>query len=133
MAPAAVERPGAWHRSQRLRCNGNGTTITISGAQRDGLYELARNHLGSVGDPWDALERDKDFATAARLGLEFGEDFELLEDIGKSLTGADGVASLGSGGGGEPAGLEPARRRESAPASTHRAAGVRPWACGCRQ
>lgn len=59
-----------------------GTTITISGPQRDGLYELVRNHLGSVGDLWDALERKKDFATAARLGLEFGEDFELLEDIG---------------------------------------------------
>ncbi|MGC1852469.1 MAG: hypothetical protein WA687_08530 [Solirubrobacterales bacterium] len=59
-----------------------GTTITISGPQRDGLYELVRNHLGSVGDLWDALERDKNFATAARLGLEFGEDFELLEEIG---------------------------------------------------
>lgn len=59
-----------------------GTTITISGPQRNGLYELVRNHLGSVGDLWDALERDKEFATAARLGLEFGEDFELLEDIG---------------------------------------------------
>lgn len=59
-----------------------GMTITISGPQRDGLYELVRNHLGSVGDLWDALERDKDFATAARLGLEFGEDFELLEEIG---------------------------------------------------
>ena len=59
-----------------------GTTMTISGPQRDGLYELVRNHLGSVGDLWDALERDKDFATAARLGLEFGEDFELLEEIG---------------------------------------------------
>lgn len=57
------------------------TTITISGPQRNGLYELVRNHLGSVGDLWDALERDKDFATAARLGLEFG-DFELLEDVG---------------------------------------------------
>jgi len=59
-----------------------GTTITISGPQRNGLYELVRNHIGSVGDLWDALERDRDFATAARLGLEFGEDFELLEDIG---------------------------------------------------
>jgi hypothetical protein len=58
------------------------TTITISGPQRNDLYELVRNHLGSVGDLWDALERDKDFATAARLGLEFGEDFELLEEIG---------------------------------------------------
>jgi hypothetical protein len=59
-----------------------GTTITISGPQRGGLYELVRNHLGSVSDLWDALEQQKDFATAARLGLEFGEDFELLEDIG---------------------------------------------------
>lgn len=59
-----------------------GTTITISGPQRNGLYELVRNHLGSIGDLWDALERDKDFAAAARLGLEFGEDFALLEDIG---------------------------------------------------
>ena len=58
------------------------TTITINREQRDGLYELVRNHLGSVGDLWDALERDKDFAKAARLGLEFSEDFELLEDIG---------------------------------------------------
>jgi len=58
------------------------TTITINREQRDGLYELVRNHLGSVGDLFDALERDKDFAKAARLGLEFGEDFELLEDIG---------------------------------------------------
>lgn len=58
------------------------TTITIDSEQRDGLYELVRNHLGSVGDLFDALERDKDFATAAWLGLEFGEDFQLLEDIG---------------------------------------------------
>lgn len=36
---------------------------------------LCRRSLGRVG-------ADKDFATAARLGLEFGEDFELLEDIG---------------------------------------------------
>jgi hypothetical protein len=72
---AAVERPGAWHRSQRLRCNGNGTrrrltgqhrdrlrcpteeegapvpaTIRINREQRDGLYEVTCNHLGSAGD-----------------------------------------------------------------------------------
>jgi hypothetical protein len=58
------------------------TTITINRQQRDGLYELVRNHLGSVADLFDALERDRDFATAARLGLEFREDFALLEDIG---------------------------------------------------
>jgi hypothetical protein len=55
-----------------------GTTITIDRDQRDGLYELVRNHLGSVGDLFDALERDKDFLTAERLGLEFAEDFGLL-------------------------------------------------------
>lgn len=60
------------------------STITIDRDQRNGLYELVRNHLGSVGDLWDALERDKDFATAERLGLEFGEDFRLLEDLGWS-------------------------------------------------
>lgn len=58
------------------------TTITIDRRQREGLYELVRNHLGSVGDLWHALEHVRDFAKAARLGLEFREDFELLEDIG---------------------------------------------------
>lgn len=58
------------------------TTITINSEQRDGLYELVRNHLGSVGDLFDALERDEDFVTAERLGLEFAEDFRLLQDIG---------------------------------------------------
>lgn len=60
------------------------TTITITSDQREGLYELVRNHLGSVGDLFDALERDKDFVTAERLGLEFAEDIRLLDDIGWS-------------------------------------------------
>lgn len=64
------------------------TTCTIDGDQRDGLYELVRNHLGAVGDLWIALEINKDFATAERLGLKFGEDFRLLEDIG--WNGRDG-------------------------------------------
>jgi hypothetical protein len=58
------------------------TTITINRDQRDGLYELARNHLGSVGDLFDALERTKDFAEAEQLAVEFAEDFRLLHDIG---------------------------------------------------
>lgn len=57
-------------------------TATIDRHQRDGLYELVRNHLGSVGDLWHALEYDKDLAKAEQLGLEFGEDFRLLDDIG---------------------------------------------------
>jgi hypothetical protein len=58
------------------------STVTIDRDQRDGFYELVRNHLGAIGDIWIALEESADFATAERLGLEFGEDFRLLEDIG---------------------------------------------------
>lgn len=60
------------------------TTITIDRDQRAGLYELVRNHLGSIEDFWVALERAKDFETAERLGEEFAEDFALLRDIGWS-------------------------------------------------
>jgi hypothetical protein len=58
------------------------TTTTIDRDQRDGLYELVRNHLGSIEDFWLALERTKDFARAEALSLEFAEDFRLLQDIG---------------------------------------------------
>ena len=58
------------------------TTITIDRDQRAGLYELVRNHLGSIEDFWIALERTRDFAKAEQLGLEFSEDFRLLQDIG---------------------------------------------------
>ncbi len=60
------------------------STITIDRDQRNGLYELVRNHLGSIEDFWVALERTKDFATAERMGEEFAEDFRLLRDIGWS-------------------------------------------------
>jgi hypothetical protein len=58
------------------------TTITIDRDQRGGLYELVRNDLGSIEDFWIALERTRDFAKAEQLGLEFSEDFRLLQDIG---------------------------------------------------
>lgn len=58
------------------------TTITITREQRDGLYELVRNHLGSVGDLWDALEEIRDYAKAEQLANEFSEDFGLLANIG---------------------------------------------------
>lgn len=70
----------------------NFTTITINREQRDGLYELVRNHLGSVGDLFDALEREKDFAKAEQLGLELAEDLRLLKDLGWGEDdGRDGV------------------------------------------
>ncbi len=67
-------------------------TITINREQRDGLYELVRNHLGSVGDLFDALEREKDFAKAEQLGLELEEDLRLMKDLGWGEDdGRDGV------------------------------------------
>lgn len=59
-----------------------GTTTTIDKDQRDGLYELVRNHLGGIGDIWLALEQDGEYELAERMGIEFGEDFRLLQDIG---------------------------------------------------
>ncbi len=56
--------------------------LTINRDQRDGLYELVRNHLGSIEDFWVALERTRDYETAQRLGAEFGDDFMLLRSIG---------------------------------------------------
>jgi hypothetical protein len=58
------------------------TTITISSDQRDGLYELVRNHLGSAGDLGDLLEQQKDWAKAEQLGLELAEDIRLMQDLG---------------------------------------------------
>jgi hypothetical protein len=60
------------------------TMITIDRDQRDGLYELVRNHLGCIEDFWVALERTRNFATVERLGLEIAEDLRLLEDLGWS-------------------------------------------------
>lgn len=59
-----------------------GTTTTIDKDQRDGLYELVRNHLGGIGDIWIALEQDGEYELAERMGIEFSEDFRLLADLG---------------------------------------------------
>jgi hypothetical protein len=59
-----------------------GTTTTIDRDQRDGLYELVRNHMGGIGDIWIALEEDGEYELAEKMGIEFGEDFRLLADIG---------------------------------------------------
>jgi hypothetical protein len=57
------------------------STVTITGEQRRAIYHLIRAHLGGLSDVCLALDRE-DFATAEKLGLEFGEDFRLLEDLG---------------------------------------------------
>jgi hypothetical protein len=57
-------------------------TIKISAEERDALYDQVRNHLAALGDVFVAMECQKDYATAERLGIEFGEDFRLLQDLG---------------------------------------------------
>jgi hypothetical protein len=57
-------------------------TLKIIASQRDALYEQVRTHLGALNDVWIAMECNKDFATAERLAIEFGEDFRLMEDLG---------------------------------------------------
>jgi hypothetical protein len=56
--------------------------MLIDREQRDGLYELVRNHLGQIGDIRIALEQDGEYELAERMGIELGEDFRLLADIG---------------------------------------------------
>lgn len=41
-----------------------------------------RNHLAGLGDVVVALECQKDYPTAERLAIEFGEDFRLMADLG---------------------------------------------------
>jgi len=57
-------------------------TARINREQRQGIFELVRNHLAGIGDVAIALEENEDIATAERLAIEFGEDYGLLDDIG---------------------------------------------------
>jgi len=57
------------------------TTVTINGVQREVFYELVLDHLSGIADLSLAVERG-DFATAERLGIEFGEDLRLMQDLG---------------------------------------------------
>ena len=64
-------------------------TIKITGEERDALYDQVRNHLAALGDVFVAMECQKDYATAERLGIEFGEDFRLLQtSVGPRTTTA---------------------------------------------
>jgi hypothetical protein len=57
------------------------TTVTINGVQREVFYELVLDHLSGIADLSLAVEKG-DFATAERLGIEFGEDLRLMQDLG---------------------------------------------------
>jgi hypothetical protein len=55
--------------------------VTIRVEERDALYEHLLSHLTGLDDLRGAFER-KDFELAKRLGIEFGDELRLLEDIG---------------------------------------------------
>lgn len=58
-----------------------GTDLTISGEQRDALYELVTNHVGDLDAVWLAMQTG-DYATAEAKALELAADFRLLTDLG---------------------------------------------------
>jgi hypothetical protein len=57
------------------------TTIEISREQRQSLHRLVTQHISGIGDVNLMIEQ-RDFATAERFGLEFGEDIRMLDDLG---------------------------------------------------
>ena len=59
--------------------------VTITGAQRDAVYELVITRLTAIGDVWLSVKR-REFADAKKLGGEFAEDLRLLEDLGWAET-----------------------------------------------
>jgi hypothetical protein len=67
-------------------CHMTNITATITGQQRDAIYELVVEHLSCLADLRLLIERE-DFDTGKRLAREFSEDFRLLDDLG---WGADG-------------------------------------------
>lgn len=58
------------------------STTTITGEQRDAIYELLSDRLSGLDDVWKALRCQRDFAAAERLGREFRRELRLLDDLG---------------------------------------------------
>lgn len=56
-------------------------TISITKKQRDTIHDLVLAHLECIGGLRYAIERE-DFVAAESIGLEFGADLRLMEDLG---------------------------------------------------
>jgi hypothetical protein len=54
--------------------------------ERDPLYQQILSHLSALDDLRMALE-EENFERAQRLGIEFGDDLRLLEDLGWGPSG----------------------------------------------
>jgi hypothetical protein len=59
--------------------------VTITGAQRDAIYELVISRLTAIDDVWLSVKR-REFADAKNMGRELAEDLRLLEDLGWAET-----------------------------------------------
>jgi hypothetical protein len=58
------------------------TTVTITTAQRDALYDQILDRLSGIGDVWLAASTEN-YETADRLGREYSDDLRLvLDDLG---------------------------------------------------
>lgn len=56
--------------------------LTITGEQRDALYDQLADRLSGIDDIWLAVCA-KDFDSAKRLGMEYSDDLRLVsEDLG---------------------------------------------------
>ena len=65
-------------------------TLKIVASQRDALYEQVRNHLAGLGDVVVALECQRDYPTAERMAIEFGERLPAHGGLGLAAPGRPG-------------------------------------------
>lgn len=60
--------------------------LSITKAQRDTIHDLVLAHLECIGGLRYVIERE-DFVSAESMGLEFGADLRLMEDLGWGPSG----------------------------------------------
>jgi hypothetical protein len=58
----------------------NATATEITGEEGDALREVILTHISGIDDLRVACEAE-DFAKAERLGIEFGDELRLMEDL----------------------------------------------------
>lgn len=66
----------------------NATAIEITGEEGDALRAVILTHISGIDDLRMACEAE-DFARAARLGVEFGDELRLMEDLGWTGAASD--------------------------------------------
>jgi hypothetical protein len=65
-----------------------GSTVTISGPQRQAFRLMLLQNLSGIADLWLAFT-DGRVATASQLGRQFGQDLRLMDDLGWGVEADD--------------------------------------------